>query len=196
MKDIKKYLMHSSGFYSFINWLADIQKFGMPAEIQNEIIKINPLFSKYLSFGISSLKKSGGDPFIAIPSQEAKWMSMMSWDNIIIKKNDDHIYLIASECKSPSSIYPDIPSFAIGFYIDLKEKASLLNDVEKIVIREYFKEDNDDIYINYHNSVVKLNVKKLNVDDEIIIADSGKDYDIFIKEMSYKYKDVPTPYNY
>lgn len=180
MKDIQKYLMHSSGFYSFINWLADLEKIGMTCEVKNDIVNVNFLFSKYLSFGISSSKRGGGEPFIAFPSQEAQWMHMLSWKNIIFRKNDNLIYFITEGCKSPSHMYPDIPSFGISFYTDLKDKLELLQQNKRLIVREYFKEDNGEVYINFHNTVCKIPVNVLLESEDIPLDSAVQSYDNFL----------------
>lgn len=198
MSSVKKYLLHSSGFYNFIIWLSELQKYGMDCEVQNNIIQINPLFSKYLSFGISTTVKSGGVPFIAVPSQEARWMHMLEWSKIIFRKNDNFVYFITKSIKSPSSAYPDIPSFGVAFYIDLKEKASLINFAQDIIIREYFQEDNLALYINYHNYVFKANIENIKEDDKITLDFNPdvKSYNQFLTssintQTSYGQRFVP-----
>lgn len=174
MTDVKKYLLHSSGFYNLIIWLAELKKYGMPCDVNNNIIQINPLFSKYLSFGISVTQKSGGDPFIAVPSQEARWMHMMEWSKIVFRKNDNYIYFITKSVVSPSPAYPDIPSFGLAFYVDLKDKTNLISFDKEIIIREYFQEDNNALYINYHNSVFKTSIENI-PEDFMIPLDNNKD---------------------
>lgn len=169
MSNVKKYLLHSSGFYDFIIWLSELQKYGMNSEVQNNIVQINPLFSKYLSFGISTTVKSGGVPFIAVPSQEARWMHRLEWKKVVFRKNDNFVYFVTKAMKCPNSSYPDIPSFGVAFYLDLKEKASLVNVSKDIIIREYFQEDNLALYINYHNYVFKVDVENIDEDKKIIL---------------------------
>lgn len=183
MQEIKQYLTHCSGFYSFISWLDEQKRSGLPFDITDNIINLNPMFSQYVSMGVSTLKRSKGDAFIAIPCQEAKWMSMMSWSEIIFRKNDNHIYLLSSGVESPTSQYPDIPGFTISFYVDLKEKISLLHNLKKIIVREYRLEDDNGVYINYHNSVCEVPVRVISENDAIINTTNTVDYDTFISNQ-------------
>ena len=197
MKEIKQYLTHCSGFYSFISWLDEQKRSGLPFEVLNNIIYLNPLFSQYISMGASTLKRNNGEAFLAISSQEAKWMSMIKWSEVVFRKEDNYIYILSPGVESSTSQYPDIPGFALGFYVDLKEKISLLHNLHYLTIREYRLEDDNGIYINYHSRVCKLPVKLIEENMIIENENSLKNYDTFISTQieqmtSYGNRFTPT----
>lgn len=197
MKEIKQYLTHCSGFYSFISWLDEQKRSGLPFEVLNNIIYLNPLFSQYISMGASTLKRNNGEAFLAISSQEAKWMSMIKWSEVVFRKEDNYIYILSPGVESSTSQYPDIPGFALGFYVDLKEKISLLHNLHYLTIREYRLEDDNGIYINYHSRVCKLPVKLIEENMIIKNENSLKNYDTFISTQieqmtSYGNRFTPT----
>lgn len=183
MKEIKEYLTHCSGFYSFIAWLEEQKRSGLPFDVVENIIHLNPLYSQYISMGASTLKRSNGDPFLAIPPKEAKWMSMIKWSEIVFRINDNHIYFLSAGVESPTTQYPDIPGFTLSFYVDLKEKISLLHNLKKLIVREYRLEDDNGVYINYHSYVCNLPVRILTENEPIVNNTNTLDYDTFISNQ-------------
>lgn len=180
MKEIQQFLTHCSGFYNFINWLHEQQRTGFAFEVTNNIIHLNPLYSQYISLGISTLKRSNGDAFIAVPPREAKWLGMIQWNEIILRRKDNYIYFLSHGVKSPMSKYPDIPGLTIGFYVDLKEKTELLYSLSEILVREYRLEDDGGVYINYHKPTCKLPIRIISENEEIKTISNVNSYDDFL----------------
>lgn len=180
MKEIKQYLTHCSGFYSFISWLNEQQNSGFPFDLLNNVIYINPLFSQYISMGASTLKRNNGEAFLAVPPKEAKWLNMIQWTEIVFKVDDNFIYLLSHGVKSPTTQYPDLPGFTIAFYVDLKDKIAALYSQKQLLIREYRMEDDNGVYINYHNAVCQLPVRILGPNEDIKNINNVSSYDSFL----------------
>jgi hypothetical protein len=185
MNNLEKYIEHSSGLYCFLAWIEKESDNGMPYEISNQIIYLDPLLSRYFSLGISQTKKDKKDPFLAIQPLESQWFSLIKWTNIALKDNDPYIYFIANTVLGDQENFPDIPCFAIGLYIDTTEKKALLSTIKNLVGREYFMDETKTIHINFHKNIFKLPVNRYDNEQSIIPKDEFIDYSkiISMKEL-------------
>jgi hypothetical protein len=176
MNNLEQYVEHCAGIYSFLSWMEKESDNGLPYEISNQIIYLSPLLSRYFSLGVSEAKKHKGKPFLAIQSFEAEWMYLVKWNHIAIRNNDNTLYFIAKTIHGDQEDYPDIPGFAIGIRVDTKEKLAILSEVENLIGREYFKDDTNEVHVNFHKSLFKLAVKRYEKEQIIVEEDTLMDY--------------------
>jgi hypothetical protein len=176
MNNLEEYVEHCAGIYSFLSWMEKESDNGLPYEISNQIIYLNPLLSRYFSLGISEAKRQKGKPFLAVQSSEAEWMYLIKWNNIAIREEDQTLYFIAQTIHGDQEEYPDIPGFAIGIKVDTKEKLEILKEIENLIGREYFKDDTNEVHVNFHKSLFKLTIKRYEKEKAIVEEDAFVDY--------------------
>jgi hypothetical protein len=176
MNNLEDYVEHCAGIYSFLSWMEKESENGLPYEISNQIIYLNPLLSRYFSLGVNQSKRHRKNPFLAIQSSEAEWMYLIKWKNIALRENDTCLYFIANTIYGDQEDYPDIPGFAIALQIDTKEKREILSEIEHLIGREYFQDDVGEVHINFHKSLFKLPVKQYEKDKTIVEANEVLDY--------------------
>lgn len=195
MNNLEEYVEHCAGIYSFLSWMEKESNNGLPYEISNQIIYLSPLLSRYFSLGISEAKKHKGQPFLAIQSSEAEWMYLIKWNNIAIRVDDNTLYFIAKTIHGDQEEYPDIPGFAIGIRVDTKEKLEILSEIDKLIGRQYFKDDTNEVHVNFHKSLFKLNIKRYDKNQIIVEEDTFIDYSqiLAMKEqgMQSSYSEKP-----
>jgi len=122
MKKFEKYIEHCAGLYSFLAWIENETKNGIPYEILHDVIYLDPLISRNFSLGISNGKKSNNQPFFAIQPSETEWFYLIKWNKVVLRENDNYIYFISNSIFGDQEEQPDIPAFAIALYVDTKEK--------------------------------------------------------------------------
>jgi len=176
MNNLEQYVEHCAGIYSFLSWMEKESENGLPYQISNQIIYLNPLLSRYFALGVSDAKRNKKKPFLAVQASEAEWMYLIKWNNIALRESDDTLYFISKTIFGDQEEYPDIPGFAIGLKVDTKEKIQLLSEIEHLIGRQYFKDDTDELHINFHKSIFKLPIKKYTKEQVIVDEDVILDY--------------------
>lgn len=155
MGNVEKYLLHCAGIYTMLAWIEKQTSLGTGSDVFQETVFIPPLGCRYFALG-ASRKKKVRNPFLAIQPNEAQWIEMISWEKVVIRKNDSHLYLISSLVKGDEEKFPDIPSFALAIEFDTMEKLDLIKHVKKLECREFFIDTDDCIRVNYHSRIFNL----------------------------------------
>jgi len=192
MNDLEKYIEHCAGLYGLLAWLESEVKNGFSYQISNQIIYLDPLISRYFSLGISQSKKIKKKFFIAIQPIESKWFYLIKWNNIVLRNGDNYMYFVANTVFGDQNEYPDIPGFAIGLYIDTKEKRELLVRVNKIIGREYFQDDTGWINVNHHKILFELPVFYYEKNQKIVSAEDITDYSHLLAQKEQSLQSIYT----
>lgn len=167
MTDNEKYLMHCSGIYSLMGWLREIQLSGAPCIHQEDNIILNPIISRRFGIGFAKGKHTSNSAFIAIQSNEHKWMKLIKWEKLYIRKNDNHLYFMSKNMPGDKEMYPDIPSFIFIIPIDHREKMVLFDDITKIEARELTFTEDGEMKINFSSRLFNITIKHLEEEEEI-----------------------------
>ncbi|NCQ52307.1 hypothetical protein GW796_10580 [archaeon] len=195
MKKFEKYIEHCAGLYSFLAWIENETKNGIPYEILHDVIYLDPLISRNFSLGISNGKKSNNQPFFAIQPSETEWFYLIKWNKVVLRENDNYIYFISNSIFGDQEEQPDIPAFAIALYVDTKEKLDILSALSTLVGREYYQDDAKIVHINFHKKLFTLPLEKYIKNQAIIINEHLHDYSEILArrehEVINKYSQIP-----
>lgn len=167
MSFLDRYVEHSAGLLSFLSWIETKNTEGKPYEITKQIVFLNQLISKYFSIGIT-YKKGKREIFFAIQPIESEWFSLIKWNKIVLRKNDQYIYFVAESMRGDEDSNPDIPSFGLAFYVDTQNKKELLSKLSTIAGREYFLDDDKRVKINFHKKIFNLPIEIVEANEQII----------------------------
>lgn len=137
----KQYLQHISGLTAFFCWL---EQKNIDIKLESQIIYLPENLSKRFCIGVPKRKIFGTNVFLAVPSNELKWMANIIWKRAVIFPEKRMLFFISRKMNEEE--YSTIPSFAIGFPFDSLEKAQILAHLKQIDIRGYWKE-RDELHI-------------------------------------------------
>lgn len=189
--------MHCAGLYSLIGWLRETQLDGTPCKHNENTIQLHPIVARRFGIGFARGKYTNNDIFLAIQSNEHKWMKLIRWDKLYVRKNDPNLYFTSKLSQGDQEIYPDIPPFTLIIPLDSKEKIELLYETRKIEARELTYNEYNEMVINFSSKIFSITVKFLEEDEALPILDIGSfsSTDVILKkeaqamstEGSYKF---------
>lgn len=186
MNNLELYVKHCAGFYSLLVWLDKESKDGIDYQISNQIILFNKLISRYFSFGIT---KNSKEIFLAIQPNEKKWFSLILWDKVILKENDNFIYFLSKIVEGDHCEQPDIPSFAIGLYVDTKDKLNIVSNIKKISGREYYQDETGFVNVNFHQKIFDLEIYNFEENQSIVENETTFNFSDILKNKENEIKN-------
>lgn len=147
------------GVYGLISWLETLKKIGYNYSCEKNIYRFDKEVSKSLFVGKWKIKGKT-ETFIGVDTFFAKWAKLIKWDYININIEDKEIALVSKEIISEELDDSYFPAFALIFKLDLAEKIININNLDKVILREYYIDSDGAIKTNRFKETAKLRVVK------------------------------------
>ncbi len=187
MTNNEKYLLHCSGLYTLMGWLRELELIGAPCTHREDEIILNPIVARRFGLGFAKGKYTSNKPFFAIQPNEHKWMKLIRWDKLYIRKSDPNLYFVSKAAAGDQAMFPDMPAFTFTVPLDHKEKLDLFDEIDKLEARELTFTEDGDMNIDFTSKLFTISVKIL--DEEEPLPEKEKalfnSYDVVLKKEAY-----------
>lgn len=158
----KEYFLHATAIHNFINYALYYEKsnWNLPHSWGSDIITLNQGMTKFFGFtNILSNGKKSIAPQLLIQNEEKKWFSIMSWEKVVIFPKKSLMVFVTKTLIGDDNVYPIIPSFGIALPILNNKLLELFNNNDMLVIREFWKDDNNKINIAFTEKIAQIDIE-------------------------------------